>query len=209
VADLCAQAGLALIDELPFTDAADVRAAVVVAGRGEGAVDQAMIFDRQLPADRPIMAQCADVTACELAAELRHPERLVGFDGLFTDGAITLVATPLLSEAARGAANALVRGMGRQPVWIADAPALIVPRVVAMLANEAAFAIGEGVADGDTIDTALRLGANHPAGPLARAATLGYDKVVTLLDHLHTEYGEERYRVAPVLRRAARLGRMC
>jgi 3-hydroxybutyryl-CoA dehydrogenase len=85
---------------------------------------------------------------------------------------------------------------------------LIVPRVVATLANEAAFALGEGVAGAETIDTAMRLGANHPAGPLARAAALGYDKIVALLDHLHAEYGEERYRVAPLLRRAARVGIM-
>ena len=91
---------------------------------------------------------------------------------------------------------------------MADGPALIVPRVVAMLANEAAFALGEGVADAETIDAAMRLGANHPVGPLARAAALGYATIVAILDHLHSEYGEERYRVAPLLRRAARLGRI-
>ena len=117
-------------------------------------------------------------------------------------------ATPLLSEPARAAADTLVRGLGRTPVWMADGPALIVPRVVAALANEAAFALGEGVADAETIDAALRLGANHPAGPLARAASIGYGTVVSILDHLHSEYGEERYRVAPLLRRAARLGRI-
>jgi len=175
---------------------------------GEGALDQALILDRQLAPEIPIFAQCADITAAELAADLHHPERLVGFDGLFADGAITLASTPLLSEQARVAAGALVQALGREPIWMADGPALIVPRVVAMLANEAAFALGEGVADAETIDTALRLGANHPAGPLARAAALGYDKVVAILDHLRTEYGEERYRVAPALRRAARVGRM-
>src|SRR4029453_8505327 len=139
----------------------------VAAGRGESAADQLMILDRQLGADTPIFAQCADTTACDLAALLHHPERLVGFDGLFTDGAITLVATPVLDATVCDAADALVRPLGRAPIWIADAPALIVPRVVAMLANEAAFALGEGVADAETIDTAMRLGANHPAGPLA------------------------------------------
>jgi 3-hydroxybutyryl-CoA dehydrogenase len=208
IAELCSGAGLTIADELPHDTTSDVQAAFVVAGRGESAFDQVMILDRQLPADIPIFAQCADVTACDLAAQLHNPERLIGFDGLFTGGAITLAATPVLSDAARASADALVRRMGRLPIWIADAPALIVPRFVAMLANEAAFAVGEGVADAATIDTAMRLGANHPAGPLARAATLGYDKIVTLLDHLHTEYGEERYRVAPLLRRAARVGRM-
>ncbi|HEU5103632.1 MAG TPA: 3-hydroxyacyl-CoA dehydrogenase NAD-binding domain-containing protein [Roseiflexaceae bacterium] len=208
VAELCASAGLTVADQLPYTADPSLRAAFVVAGRGESAADQLMILDRQLPADTPIFAQCADTCACDLAALLRYPERLVGFDGLWTRGAITLVATPVLAAAVREQADTLVRGLGRAPIWIADAPALIVPRVVAMLANEAAFALGEGVADAATIDTAMRLGANHPVGPLARAAELGYDKIVALLDHLHAEYGEERYRVAPALRRAARVGRM-
>jgi 3-hydroxybutyryl-CoA dehydrogenase len=208
IAELCAEAGVEVAEELPYTADDRLGAAFVVAGRGESAADQLMILDRHLPADTPIFAQCADISACDLAALLRYPERLIGFDGLFTQGAITLVATPVLGGALREKADTLVHGLGRAPIWIADAPALIVPRVVAMLANEAAFALGEGVADAATIDTAMRLGANHPIGPLARAAELGYDKIVTLLDHLHAEYGEDRYRVAPALRRAARVGRM-
>lgn len=209
IAELCAAAGLAIAEELPYGQGGgDVRAAFVTAGRGEGAVDQAMILDRQLPAETPIFAQCADTAACDLAALLHSPERLVGFDGLFMGGAVTLVATPVLAEPVRAAADALVRAAGREPIWIADAPALIVPRVVAMLANEAAFALDEGVADRETLDLAMRLGANHPSGPLERGAALGYDRVVALLDHLRAEYGEERYRAAPALRRAARVGRM-
>ena len=208
IAELCSAAGLSVSEELPYQRGATVGAAFVLAGRGEGGPDQLMILDRQLPPETSILAQCADTTASDLAALLNHPERLVGFDGLFTGGAITLLALPMLSDSARAAADALVRSMGRAPVWMADGPALIVPRVVAQLANEAAFALGEGVADRETIDTAMRLGANHPAGPLARAAALGYDKIVAILDHLRSEYGEERYRVAPVLRRAARLGRL-
>ncbi|GAB4206402.1 MAG: 3-hydroxyacyl-CoA dehydrogenase [Roseiflexaceae bacterium] len=206
VADLCRAAGLRLLEELPY-GTVDLAAAFVVAGRNEGAAEQVMILDRQLPPGVPILAQCADLSACDLAALLDHPERLVGFDGLFTEGALTLAATPLLSDEVRAGAEGLAHVLGRAPVWMADGPALIVPRVVAMLANEAAFALGEGVAGADTIDLAMRLGANHPAGPLARAAMLGYDKVVAILDHLRAEYGEERYRVAPALRRAARIGR--
>jgi 3-hydroxybutyryl-CoA dehydrogenase len=208
VAELCTAAGLTITAELPYERNAAVAAAFVIAGRGEGGPDQLMILDRQLPPETPILAQCADTTASDLAALLNHPERLVGFDGLFTDGAITLAATPVLAAPVRAAADALIRGLDRAPVWIAESPALIVPRVVAVLANEAAFAHGEGVAEADTIDTAMRLGANHPVGPLARAEALGYDKIVALLDHMHAEYGEERYRVAPALRRATRVGRM-
>lgn len=205
---LLSAAGIPAADELPYDDRTPVAAAFVQAGRGEGGPDLLMVLDRQLPPATPIFAQCADTCASDLAALLHHPERLVGFDGLFTDGAITLAATPVLAPAARALAEALVRRVGRTPIWAADTPGLIVPRVVAALANEAAFALGEGVADASTIDTAMRLGANHPIGPLARARALGYDRVAAILDHMHAEYGEERYRVAPALRRAARLGQL-
>jgi 3-hydroxybutyryl-CoA dehydrogenase len=171
-------------------------------------VDLVLTLERMLPDEMPIFVQCADMMAGELASLMSHPARLVGFDGLFMNGAITLVATPLLNEEIRAAATALARSLEREPVWIADAAALIVPRIVATLANEAAFAVGEGVAEPDAIDTAMRLGTNHPVGPLARAADLGYARMVAILDHLRSEYGEERYRVAPALRRAARVGRL-
>lgn len=208
MAAICAVAGLDFIEEVQYPLPAHIRAAFVIAGRDEGAIDLLMSLDRLLPATLPLFVQCADLSASEAAALLNNPERLVGFDGLFTDGALTLVATPLLSAEVRTAAEALVREMSRRPVWIADTPGLIVPRIVAMLANEAAFLVGEGVAEAAAVNTALRLGANHPAGPLERAAELGYGRVVAILDHLRAEYGEERYRVAPSLRRAARLGRL-
>ena len=81
---------------------------------------------------------------------------------------------------------------------------MIAPRIWTCLANEAAFAVGEGVAEQAAINTAMELGVNYPTGPLAWANQLGYDKVVAVLDHMAQAYGEERYRVAPWLRRTAR-----
>jgi len=74
-----------------------------------------------------------------------------------------------------------------------------------MLANEAAFAALEGVAQPDKIDQAMKLGLNYPKGPLAWAKEIGYTQIVAVLDHLRAEYGEERYRAAILLRRWARL----
>jgi 3-hydroxybutyryl-CoA dehydrogenase len=93
------------------------------------------------------------------------------------------------------------------PVWVQDSPGLVLPRIVAMLANEAAFAVQEGVAGAETIDLAMRLGVNYPIGPLAWAQALGHERVLSVLDHLYSEYHEERYRAAPLLRRWVRLGK--
>ena len=72
-----------------------------------------------------------------------------------------------------------------------------------MLANEAAFALGEGTADETTIDLAMKLGANYPVGPLEWMHRIGPDKVLRVLEHLRAVFAEERYRVAPLLRRWA------
>ena len=85
------------------------------------------------------------------------------------------------------------------------APGLVLGRIVCQLVNEAHFALDEGVASADDIDTALRLGLNHPRGPFEWCEAIGAQAVVDILDALHSQLGEERYRVAPALRlRAAR-----
>lgn len=81
---------------------------------------------------------------------------------------------------------------------------MILPRVIALLANEAAFACAEGVADADTIDLAMRLGTNYPHGPLEWGRALGWGRILSVLDHLRQEFGEDRYRAAPIVRRWAR-----
>jgi hypothetical protein len=149
----------------PLPDPAPV-VGLVVAGRSEGLREHVRRFDQALPAHVPLLCQAADVTVGEIATWLEHPERLAGFDGLFiANGPIaTLVPGPFLAQDLRAVAEAFSHSLGRYVVWIADSPALILPRVVCMLANEAAFAVGEGVADGDTIDRAMTLGVNYSQG---------------------------------------------
>lgn len=206
LADLGRQAGYTLTADPSLAPLV----ALLPAGRSEELKEHARRFDRALPPEIPLLCQAADVTVAEIAAWLDHPERLVGFDGLFVaNGPLaTLVASPVLAEGVRAAAERFFTLLGRRVVWIQDSPALILPRVVCMLANEAAFAVGEGVADADTVDRAMTLGANYPRGPLAWAKEIGHGRVVAVLDHLRAELGQERYRVAPLLRRLARLDQL-
>ena len=200
--DLCQQAGYTLSDapdEIPV-------AGLVISGR-RGMMHAGPDFDETLPPEVPLFCQAADATVSEMTTWLRHPERLVGFDGLFIGSGqvATLVASPLLADNIRQAAERFFSGLGRHVIWMEDSPGLIVPRIICTLANEAAFAAGEGAAEPETIDLALRLGVNYPKGPFAWAEELGYQRVVAILEHLYREYGEERYRIAPLLRRLARL----
>ncbi len=115
-------------------------------------------------------------------------------------------ATPLSDPVAVERLAALARAIGRRPEPVVDGPGLVLGRVVAQLINEAAFLIGEGNGSPADVDAGLRLGTNHPRGPVAWSAALGLHHVVALLDALHRERGEERYRVAPLLRQRLAVG---
>jgi 3-hydroxybutyryl-CoA dehydrogenase len=184
----------------------DAAACLLVAGKSERQVDTLQALERALPPGVPLICQCADSTLSELAGGIEHPERLAGFDGLFlAHGKIAcLTAPPGLDPQVKAAIEALFFSLGRQPVWIEESPGLVLPRLVCTLVNEAAFAAGEGVADAKTIDIAMQLGTNYPLGPLAWGKQIGYARVLAVLEHLQAEYGEERYRPSPLLRRMSR-----
>ena len=89
-----------------------------------------------------------------------------------------------------------------------DAPGLVLGRIVCQVVNEAAFALGEGLGSAEDIDAGMVHGLNYPRGILAWADEIGLDHVVAVLDALAAERGEERYRVAPLLRRLGWSGRL-
>ncbi|WP_258186808.1 3-hydroxyacyl-CoA dehydrogenase family protein, partial [Chromobacterium haemolyticum] len=111
-------------------------------------------------------------------------------------------AAPELAAQAEG----VLQAAGLQVSRLDDAAGMAVLRTVAMLANEAADAVGQGVAAADSVDQAMCLGAAYPRGPLAWADRLGNEYVAQVLDALHAQYGDERYRVSPLLRRLALSG---
>ncbi len=182
-------------------------AGLVLAGRDEGLFEWAVELDRQLSPKTPLICQAVDTTVHEIATYLRHPDRLVGIDSLFFDEGevVTIVPGPGLSDQIGKLVSTIFSDLGRHTVWISDSPGLILPRIVAMLVNEASFAVLEGVAEPEMVDQAMRLGVSYPHGPLAWGRALGFHRILAILDHLRREYGEERYRASVLLRRWARL----
>jgi 3-hydroxybutyryl-CoA dehydrogenase len=206
LAERLAAAGYALREahgELPL-------AGIVAAGREEASRAILERFDRGLAPDVPILVQLGNQTLAEAAAGLAGAERIFGFDGLFAGEGrlLTLVAPPAVSAQARQRVDGLTQSLGLAGAWIGDGAGLVLPRLMAMLANEAAFALGEGTADEATIDRAMKLGANYPIGPLEWLHRVGPSKVLRVLEHLRTTFAEERYRVAPILRRWAQEGKV-
>jgi 3-hydroxybutyryl-CoA dehydrogenase len=103
-------------------------------------------------------------------------------------------------------AEGLFRALGFHVEWVGDAPGLVLGRIVCQLVNEAAFAIGEGAGSAEDVDAGLELGLSHPRGPVTWGEAIGLDQVLATLEGLWQERREERYRPAPLLRRAVALG---
>jgi 3-hydroxybutyryl-CoA dehydrogenase len=102
-------------------------------------------------------------------------------------------------------AEQLATAAGLHHEWVSDAPGLVLGRIVCGLVNEAAFAIGEGIGSAADVDAGLELGLNHPRGPVAWGESIGLDRVLEVIDGLWSDRHEERYRAAPLLRRAVAL----
>ena len=114
---------------------------------------------------------------------------------------VALARADQCSEVAYNAAVGLFQAAGFTVTRLDDVPGLAVMRTVAMLANEAADAVNQGVCTAAAVDIAMQKGVNYPRGPLAWADAVGVQHVVTVLHHLAQGYGEDRYRVSPLLRR--------
>jgi 3-hydroxybutyryl-CoA dehydrogenase len=139
--------------------------------------------------------------AAEVAHRRRHPGVAVIDWPLAPDRAdgLAVAFAPKVDDAQKQAARDLLRHLGWEPLELRDLPGLLVARTVAMLINEAADAVWQGVCDASAADTAMKLGVNYPAGPFEWLARLGAGPVVDLLDALFTSYRSERYRVSPLL----------
>jgi 3-hydroxybutyryl-CoA dehydrogenase len=157
------------------------------------------------PGGAPLVVLCA---ATSLAA--RGEPGAVGFHllpPLDEARLVELTRLPATQRFACEAAERFFASLGFFTEWVEDAPGLVLGRMVSQLVNEAAFAIGEGVGSPDDVDTGLTLGLSHPRGPVAWSEAIGLEHVLSVLDGLWEERREERYRAAPLLRRAATLGR--
>jgi len=163
------------------------------------------------PQDALILTSALATSATEAASWVRRPERVVGFGVLppIGDGGVVELARALqTSEWALIQAELFWRGLGQEPIVVGDGPGLVRARTVCCLINEAVSLLMEGVATAADIDKAMRLGTNYPHGPLAWADHIGLDAVLGVMTGLFAEWGEDRYRPAPLLRRMVAAGQL-
>ncbi len=210
-------AAAALARITPSTAVADAAgAALAVEAVFEDYGVKADIF-RQLDAacapDAILASNTSSISITRLAAATRRPQSVIGMHFMNPVPVMQLV------EVITGQATApetlartleIARGLGKTPVAVHDYPGFVANRVLMPMINEAAYCLMEGVADREAIDTVMKLGMNHPLGPLQLADLIGLDVCLDILQVLHAGLGDPKYRPCPLLRRlvdAGHLGR--
>jgi 3-hydroxybutyryl-CoA dehydrogenase len=198
-----------------IADAADAAGWTVVSpGAAQGLDAPFLILDLSGGEESEAPLQGAPQAICLQAGSLTALDpggSAVGFHALpplSGSRLVELTAGPDSAASAVAATERLFRSLGKHTAWVADAPGLVLGRIVCQVINEAAFALGEGVGSREDIDAGMVHGLNYPRGILAWADAIGLDHVLGVLDALNLEYGEERYRAAPALRHLALAGRL-
>jgi len=166
-------------------------------------------LDRSAGPDTILASNTSSISITEIAARTGRPDKVIGMHFMNPVPVMKLV------EVIRGLATsddttrqvfALSEELGKTPVEVNDFPGFVANRVLMPMINKAVFAVMEGVATPEAIDTVMRLGMNHPMGPLALADLIGLDTCLNILEVLHRELGDDRYRPCPLLRKYVAAG---
>jgi 3-hydroxybutyryl-CoA dehydrogenase len=169
--------------------------------------------DEVLPPDAILASNTSSIPISSLAAATERPDKVIGmhfFNPVPVMGLVEVVSTPRTSEETRAAVVELAEELGKRPAEANDFPGFVSNRILMPYINEAIWALHDGVAEAEAIDTIAKLGFNHPLGPLALADLIGLDTCVAILEVLREGLADERFEPCPLLREhvaAGRLGR--
>lgn len=168
-------------------------------------------LDARARAGVVLATNTSSIPITRLAAVTRRPYQVVGmhfFNPVPLMSLVEVIRGLQTDDTTVALVVDLARRLGKTPVEVRDAPGFIANRILMPLINEAIFALQEGLASVEAIDTVARLGFNHPMGPLALADLIGLDVVLFILEVLHRDLGEDKYRPAPLLRQLVQAGQL-
>lgn len=153
--------------------------------------------------DAIVATNTSSVSITQLAALLADPSRFVGmhfFNPVPAMALVEVIRGMQTSDSTFDATVALAERLGKSAIQVKNAPGFVVNRILVPMINEAVFALQEGLASAEEIDAGMRLGANHPMGPLALADLIGLDTVRSIMDVIQRETGDAKYRPASLLK---------
>lgn len=158
-----------------------------------------------------IATNTSALSITEIAAVTGRPDKIIGmhfFNPVPAMKLVEIVKGLTTSEETRKAIIDLTKALNKTPVDVAEAPGFVVNRILIPMVNEGIGILADGVADAEGIDTAMKLGANHPMGPLALGDLIGLDVCLAIMETLYTEFGDTKYRPHPLLRKMVRAGKL-
>jgi 3-hydroxybutyryl-CoA dehydrogenase len=185
--------------------------AVVEIAEAKAEVFQAL--NGRLGKDAILATNTSSISITELAAATGRPERFIGmhfFNPVPLMKLVEIVRGLDTSDETYSTVHGLTERLGKEPVEVRDFPGFVSNRVLMPMINEAVYCVMEGVAGPEEVDAVMKLGMNHPMGPLELADLIGLDTCLHIMEVLHGGFGDTKYRPCPLLRRyvaAGRLGR--
>ena len=166
-------------------------------------------LDGMLAPNVIIASNTSSISITQLAAATQRADRFIGmhfFNPVPLMQLVEVIRGELTSEATRDVVVEVARRMGKTPLEVQDYPGFISNRLLMPMINEAIEALREGVATKEAIDGIMRLGMNHPMGPLELADFIGLDTCLAIMEVLHRGFGDDKYRPSPLLRRMVQAG---
>lgn len=154
-----------------------------------------------------LASNTSSLSITDIAAATKRPDKVIGmhfFNPVPMMKLVEVIKGELTSEETKNTIVELSKEIGKTPVEVEEAPGFVVNRILIPMINEAIGIYAEGIASAEDIDSAMKLGANHPMGPLALGDLIGLDVVLSIMDVLYTEFGDSKYRAHTLLRKMVR-----
>ena len=159
--------------------------------------------------DAVLASNTSSISITQLAAVITHPERFVGmhfFNPVPLMALVEVIRGLQTSDETVSGVQAFAKRLGKTPIVVRNSPGFVVNRILCPMINEAIFALQEGLASAEDIDNGMRLGCNHPIGPLALADMIGLDVMLAVMNVFYADFNDPKYRPAPLLKEMVAAG---